>query len=400
MKRLIEISIKNVFRNKIILLSSILLGLLLGLSTLISTFYSTMDNFLNNDIMNNKAFRTLLVREKSTEKSDKKIRKELLNVEYIDSVFAITSKYNVLISTTFENKEKDITGLVELDAGINKTIPNIIKGRSIKKGEDDYIICPKNFYPGQINKNLSRLDFIKLDKYLNKRISFEVENYSSNKKKKMTFKLIGLYENSKSENDENICYVSEKSLFNIFKYQRLNDDLIKLENQKGYYIEVNKIKNVKTVQKELNELGYAAKSLAFVDYTIFKNIYKKAKKISLIFLIFALLLFLSIEIKFVFENKKIYMLFNYLGARNKKIISYNYISNIVFLIISYMFTLISIIFINIILRLVLYFKPLIFDKMTLLINYNSLPILILLTLLASLLISFWSSIYIKKEINE
>lgn len=401
MRKFVLIATKNILKNKVNLFSTILMGLLFGLSILISTFYSTMDNFINNEIKKNSAFKILLVRKNDgvtnqNNMSNDDIRRELEEIEDIDAVFSITSKYNILTSPTFKNDKEEISGIIELDAGNEKIIPKIVKGKTITDTNNNYIVCPKNFYPGNVySKNIRRNDFINLDKYIGKNIDFEVENYNSKEKKIISYELVGLYENSKVETDEFICYVSENSLYDIFKFQRENDDVIQIDNQKGYYVEVNRLENVEKMKKLLEEKDYGVTNLAFIDYSMFDKMYKKVDKILIVFLVLIFILYICLQIKLLLENSKQYILLKYIGIKRKNLKKFILLNNNMFLILSFVFSLISMVIINIFLRILVYIKPLIFEKKVLLISYNILPKILVIALIINFFITIYNLSYIK-----
>ena len=390
MNEILKYSIKSIYRKKINVISCITIGLLISMTILIGTYYKSMNNFIEKDLKNDFYYTTLLVNQKYNLEEEKKdlkiIREEIEKVDGVIGVFSATSRYNGITMKSLKTDE--ISGNTELYAANNKTLPKIVKGTNFPDYENNYIICPENFYPNDMNySNLTKDKFINIESLLNQKIIFEYQNFDTNKKLNVEYTLIGIYENSSTVMDEGICFVTEKSLFDIYIKQREGLKDFKIEDQRGFFVQVSDVNKLDNVTKNLENTGYSVRPTTYIDYSIFEQSFEKVNKISIILYFFIFLLLLLITFKLFKDNKDNYNILYKIGYKKRTIKKINFTTNIIFIFISHIISIVFSILINISLKIIIDYKPLIFNKRTLLMDYSTLPFIFLMTILTAIIIS-------------
>lgn len=395
MGRIFMLSLKNFIRKKTNIFNAILIGLIMGLTILISTYRSTMNNFVNNDIKNDFYYNTILVGKSDNDGdlkySQEEIRAELNSIDNVVGVFAVTSRYNGLVSKQFAIN--NLSGRTELYAANNKSLPEIVEGSNFPDEYNNYIICPQNFYPNDFEyDNLTRDKFLKISDFLNKDIEFEYSNFKTNEKRTIKYKLIGIYKNNPTSIDENVCFVNEESLLEVYKFEREGQKNFDIEDQKAFYVQINNAKNLDSVYDTLKNKGYMVNPTSFIDYSIFDNMLKKNIQISFILYIIIFVVVLLILRKNYDGNKKMYVILNYIGYQKNNIKKLELCHNIIFFVVSSILTIIMSKIIGYMLQILVYYKPLIFEKKMLIIDNSSLLYLLfiffIITITASIINCF------------
>ena len=399
MIKIFILSLKSFIRKKINIINTIFIGLMMGLTILISIYRSTINNFVDNDIKNDFYYNTILVGkvdDNGTKYSQVKIREELNSINNVIGVFSVTSHYNGLISKQFAIN--NLSGRTELYAANNKSLPEIIEGSNFPDEYNNYIICPQNFYPNDFEyDNLTRNKYLKISDFLNKEVEFEYNNFETNEKRSIKYKLVGIYKNNPTSIDENVCFVNEKSLLEVYKFEREGQKDFDIEDQKAFYVQINNAKNLDSVSDTLKNKGYIVNPASFIDYSIFDNMLKKNIQISFIIYIIIFGLTLATLRKNYFENKKIYEIFNYIGYQKNDMKKFELCYNFIFFSISSTLTIITSKIICYILKTLVYYKPLIFEKKMLIIDNTLLLYLLfiffIITIIASIINCFKISKY-------
>lgn len=379
MIRLILLSFKYFIRNKKNYINALIIGIIISLTVFVSTFYTTIINFLNFDINKDFQSRTLLVIKKDNTISLTDIREELEKINHIDGVFSVTSRYNGLISKEFE--KNGLSGRVDLYAANNKTLPTIIKGTDFPNKSGNYIICPINFYPSDSDfTKVTKNNFYNIEKYLNKDINFEYKNFKTNKVDVIKYKLIGIYENNPLSIDENVCFVNESSLLKVYIAERNGLENFNLEDQRSFYIQVDNYNNLDLVKQSLNEQNFESISTTYIDYSSYNKIFKRIKTVSITLIVIIFLFLLIILYKQNTKNKKDYYILHSIGYNRMIINCIDFFYKIFLLLLSYIFSIIVILIGLIFLKIIQYYKPLIFGKKMIVIDIKFWLISIVLTL--------------------
>ena len=369
----IIISQKLILRRKENIYGIFIIGITFLLSVILGTYYSTTQSFIEHDIKEDFNSNTLIVSKKYDDENNppnlKEVRHELEKIENVVGVFSVTSRNTGLISNDFKNN--NVSGRVELYAANNKSLPEIIKGTNFPDEKNNYIICPQNFYPNDMEfDNLTKDKFINLEKYLNRTITFEYENFVTNNKKSIDYKLIGIYKNSPTYIDEGTCFVNENSLFEIYKFQREGEKDFDINDQRSFYVQVNNSKNIENVINSLQINDYYVAPTTFIDYKIFDNVFDNIRSFTIVVYIVIFIELLVIIIKIYKDNHNNYNTMSILGINEKRINIIILISNLLLLIYSFIIALIFTFFTNIIIKLLINYMPLIFEKRNIIMNYS------------------------------
>lgn len=397
MKETFKIAFINTIRLKRNWFYIILIGLLMSLSFLINTYSTTMHQFLNNDINNDFYSNTLLVGAKP-ENSSKLTRNNLEKQKHVVGVYSLISRMNGLHSDEF--KSKNISGGIEVYASTNNALPPLIKGSKFPKGKGNYMICPADFYPNDGNYNkLVRNDFVNINQYLNKNIKFYYNDLETGEKQEITYKIIGIYKNNPTSIDEGVCFVNEDSLKEIYLNQVKNQRFLDINDQKGFYIQVDQAKNVKNVVESLENKGYIVSATTYIDYSMYENIDKDIQNQTILLYIIIAIILILIEYKIYKTTKEDLKLLSVIGYTWDDIIRIYVWKMTIFVCLSIMCAMIISILIFLGLNLIIYYKPLIFNKWSLVVDYRLLALSTILTVLISIFTSLIISKKLKRYIN-
>lgn len=401
----IKLCLKYVVRKKHNILLAFLVGILIGITTIISTYNTTIINYLKNDISNDFFSNTLLVGKMYSEGEEKpsldEVRNELETHENIIGVFRVTSRYNGLIAEEFSNNY--LSGRFDLYAATNLTLPEITKGTNFPDNKGNYMICSERFYPNDMDfSKFTKDNYIKMEEHLGKTISFQYENFETHEKKTIDYKLIGIYENSLTTIDESICYVTESSLFDVYYNQRLGLKDFDINDQTSFYIQVDFYKNVQKVTNDLTDAGFMVMPTAYIDYSIYENLFNNINKVSAILFLTIILLLVFILVRNIKENKKDYKILSFLGFNKSKIYIFHLLNNSLMMLIGYVFSVIISFIIAALIKILVYYKPLIFEKKIIFIDFHLIPIIIIVTFILQFIVSIITVYYSyrKREINE
>lgn len=385
--------LQPVLRKKSTILTFALIGISMSLILILSSYYATSYNGYYGEIRENIYYNTYWVTTDNEKNNISDIKRNLESVEHIVGIFPENLWVNGGIVEEFKKNEK-VDGRINLQVANNNTLSEIVEGSKFPDEERNYIICPQNFIPtGNSLEKYSRYDMINLKEYLGKNINLKYMNFTTDKEDiEIDLKLVGIYKNSNSLTDENICYVQEETLYNMY----LKQNNISLENNEminsSFYVQVDKYENKEQVKKVLENYGYKVESITEIAYENFNKISSNISNINIIlnFLVFGLL-FLSL-LKHFHDNLRYYNLLYCLGYSKINIYFINVISNFILIIISSIITLFISIFLSKIFDIILYFKPLIFSKFEVIIDYSPMLFMIPSILLIALIVSLLSCI--------
>ncbi len=394
----ILIEIKTFLRSKANIFSVILISILLVMIIVIDSYKTTINDHVEHVFSSEYYFRMLEVKKNNT---DEEKKKELLNISHIISAFPLYNGQtaNGLTSPEFINDIFD-EGYVELYPITKSGIQNIVKGTTFPNDDGNYMVCPSVFYP--INnwenlKNFRKKDEFNLENYLNKKITFNYptfeNDYSSSGTSSIELELVGLYENQKYSTDENKCFVTvnvfKKILSDQFSFRNIEYD--------SYLIVVDNYKNVESVKEELVDLQYVVEPMAMIDYEQIEKA-DSIYNISMIVIYIIIVLFIII---IIIKNKKerehYYTLLNYLGYKKLTIAKIILIDNIINILCSFILALILYIIAKVGLDIFLNYKPYIFGKRAISINFTSMLLISFISLNISLIISIITGLHINKK---
>lgn len=217
----------------------------------------------------------------------------------------------------------------------------IIKGESMENynDEENVLICPKDFYPYS-NENIDDFDrnrMIDLSTMVGKKINIR----PIGAKKGISFKLVGIYDNTESNSRGDICY---SKFSTVEKMNKKYDSESYQENSNIVLPNTVVIDNVRNTNSFMKELE---KDDIITTGPIKKITVESGDKIiSLITISTIVLLCISIVISILFEmknfsnNKKEYGLLKSLGYSEKNIIKINDIKWLIIIIIVFLLSII------------------------------------------------------------
>ena len=219
--------LQPILRKKSTILTFALIGISMSLILILSSYYATSYNGYYGEIRENIYYNTYWVTTDNEKNNISDIKRNLESVEHIVGIFPENLWVNGGIVEEFKKNEK-VDGRINLQVANNNTLPEIVEGSKFPDEERNYIICPQNFIPtGNSLEKYSRYDMINLKEYLGKNINLKYMNFTTDKEDiEIDLKLVGIYKNSNSLTDENICYVQEETLYNMY----LKQNNISLEN--------------------------------------------------------------------------------------------------------------------------------------------------------------------------
>lgn len=394
-------SFKNIKRNKKNLTLIIILSLLFILLYIDVIFFKNINGFINASINRNTGFRTITVTKESI--SYLEGLKELRKVEHISEVY-IPSYDRYSIETDININGLD--GELELLYGTSNITPKTIVGKQMNELESGEMICPFVFYPDsgsydfKIDENKIILPEDSLNYefdvfYLNVKM-IDGKTVVDEERAVKKFKIVGLYDNKLIMNLNNQCYITPDDM------KVLQDSLNPQTNYEDMdytfaRVVIDDTRNLDNVKKNLRNLGYdfgnststsidtdAVNKITLLTITLF---------IIIICTIFLLLL-MNLNKKIKDEYKQIGIL-RACGYTKKQVINKQNVECLVILFISFIISLIlfSILFILI--------KDNLF-KFTYYIGYkveNNIIILIILSILITLISSFFNYLLLFKKID-
>lgn len=359
--------LKNIFIEKGNIKTIVIIVLVLLILNVLFSFALTINNFAEYSIKKNIDYRTFFViRDDLISESD--AIKELKTINHVIEVFPDSYYYTVLDVTG-----NTFTGDFIIYGATKNTAPNVSKGNFF---EDKFeIICPEKFFPKSDlseEKNLTKESFIDMNKYINKTITISYNKYtdvenSIFEEKNINLKVVGTYKNSNTLIDENICYANHNLVGNINNDIYENIDMSSQIN--SIMVQIDSIEHINDVVDEIISLGYSPSQALSFNPT-FLNIIKIA---SYVLTFLGIVFIISI---FVFNNKRNFndyanevKLLSFLGFNQnqiKKIISLKkYTLCGISLCIFFIIVLIIYIFYNILIN----YKPLLFTKLPISINF-------------------------------
>lgn len=390
-----EYVLKNILREKRNTKTIIILFFLAITIIFIFSYKKTIETYFTNGIEKNSSYRTILV-IRNEDISEENAINEIKKISHVEAAFSDTAYYTILAT-----KNKYFSGDFSLTGSTNKTHPPVTNGKNIQNKNE--IVCPEIFYPSEnisANKNLTKQDFINMKKLINKEIAVEYmkiidENTDETEIKTVELKIVGTYKNSKAYLDESSCYGNYNLLNEIYNDAYENVDL---SNQiDSIVVQVDSAKNVDLVIDKLNSLKRynSIRALEFDDSLI------ETLNIIVYVVTGLCLIFSFITIIYITEKNLNLHLINInilrtIGYRNKDIEKINYLNTNFLMIIIFLILAISVTIFQIIYITIIYFKPLVFSKLPICIDYTSILLSIIVIALTYNLSTY---IYNKKVFN-
>lgn len=255
---------KNKFEKKIYILLLILL--LVGIIFVLNEDKKENKNILFRTLFTwYKVDDTILPNSKEFENVVNESKDEIMKINHVIDTFS-SNYWSTVIKSSFENDNLD--GTMTLLHGTSKVVPKIVSGRNIKDNETGVAVCPIKFYPNTDPDKVKEEYVIDGEKILNTSFTIEYHDYDkridpTNQMKmellvKNTytkeFKVVGLYDSDKAQNDNGTCYISAEDLNEIID----KETSVEKPNSgfPGIQIIVDDEDNVDYVKDQLEKRGY------------------------------------------------------------------------------------------------------------------------------------------------
>lgn len=395
----IKSSFYRIIRSKQNKIAIILIGLFVSLCFILNSVNATVSNYLNTDIYKGYDDRTLgIVMDLAGINYDEieEIENRIMSVEHVQSSFF---SFYYFQGGTLEELDGALDGHVNFKAANNNSVLEIVKGNNFPNDDEYYMICPEKFYPiADVNKikSASSNDRYKLEDKIGNYFTFKGKDWVLGEEYSFKIKLVGLYKNQPNHNDENTCFVSKSVNEYIAQNTYKNDSTWSLEQYSLFMTVIDDVKNIEDATKELENLGFYVTPITNIRYDYFEKIFSIVNKWNIA--IFSLLIvFIPIYSKKDYqENKKHYDLLEMVGY-NKSQLVYMMIFDIVIKLLFSLLVSILIVFVsNIFINILLIYKPFIFNKWSIIIDY-SFYITIYFLLILLFAITYIINIFIKKK---
>lgn len=369
-----NIELKKIFRSKRKIINVIIISIFITLIIAVKSINATTNNYLKNDIFHDYNHRQISVvyDNENVDYSDlTKIENDVMKVKHIDSAYSMLYANSI---ATIKEYEGNLTGDIYTFVANNNSILHITNGTNFPDELGNYMICPENFYPYlnyvKINK-LNSKDKYNLKNKIGQEFTLQYRNFKTQRKMETKVKLVGLYKNQANQIDENVCFVTKKVNEEIVLGSYSGDTMWDIKQYNSLTAVVDDVRNIDIAVDELKKSGYYATRSTIIAYDHFEKIFKFINKIyNILLILFGVFLFIFCYKEYN-DNYKDYKLLEVLGYNKnqlmKSVVAHALIELLLCFIISLIFVLLSKISINIL----LYYKPMIFNKWTIIIDFKS-----------------------------
>lgn len=398
---MLKICFFNIIRSMKSKIGIVIMGIFATLCLLINVANGTLNNYINKDTYQGYNYRSLSVsRDLSNVSYDDiyEIEKDIESVKDVQASF-LSFYYGQGVSIVGYNGNLD--GKIELTTASNDSLLEIVKGTNFPNDDGYYMICPQNFYPNSdmnMIRNLKSSDMYNLNDRIGDIFKLEYSDGITKEKYIMNVKLVGLYRNQANHFDENKCFVTKNVNEKISNTYYQNDETWSIDQYSSFITIINNVENIDSVTSELNLKGYSVSPVSLINYRYFNSIFSIIKKISVvIFLLLVIFLILFIRKDFI-ENQYNYNLLKVIGYNKVQIYIYILIEIIIKLIMSFIISLLLLGLLGIILNIVLQYKPFIFNKLSIVIDYKFYLVIYSFFAIVSLIL-YSLNILLKKEKN-
>ena len=293
--------IKNKKKTKHRLFLIILLTLVFIILFLLSMVYNFYTKNVNDALNNNIDYRRYIV-DNYPDKLEMDSLNKISNIEAIYNAKYL-GEYYVANVPIFKNNNLD--GSVYLAPLITTKDITTTKNTNIKNIEH-YAVCPEKFYPtsGTYFDSINVFNILKGEKFIG-------QKFSTNG---IDFSVVDTYNSDRYYVSKNICYIS----FEDYKY--LIDNLNREDND-VVVLQLDSIKNIDSVTKQLKEKGYNYSAVSKINYNEIDPIIKTTSTLVIVVLIITLLISFMIIKKKIKSEISHYELLKTLGYKEKNIIT-------------------------------------------------------------------------------
>ncbi len=406
MKNKLFVSWRMVVRDNLIKIIILLFSIIFFLGTIVSVYQKSTSE---GDIRTKNVhyyWRILGVGKSSFEddRTTSEQKEELSKIEHVEAVFMAYDVPHVKLTSdelVTENTDGKITAYV----ANNNTLPTIVDGTNFPDDDGYYLVCPTKLYANltiAYDKEITNKDRIITKDLLNKKMQFTYTAYDSigkNVKKNIDVTIVGTYDVHPNYIEDNVCYMSENLKRDTYygKYEDGNNGT-ELDEESLLLI-LDSYENLNEVQNKLKELGYGYFAYIEVDPDFYNDLNMVSSIFCIIITIVSLCL-IAISFSVLFVRKlKSYKLLNFLGYTFEDIKKINIYSNLIITSLSFILSIIFSVIYMIVMNVIIYYKPFIFNKHELVFSLKYLLIISLISFIMIVIVSLISNLSLKKRLE-
>ena len=391
-----HISIKNTFRRKKnifpILIFTVISLIIIGCCS----FYKTIDYVIEKGVKNSIDYRTLDLFYDYEIMTDEEAVERVKEIDHIVDVYTDMERFTGISFSSLGNLLES-SGYFLLHGADTRLFENFtfVDGHVFSNDSMNEIICPVNFYPvGNLDDSigiLKREDFLNMRNLLGEAIDFEYsaiygEKFGE-KKYQDSLTVVGVFLNDPFNLDENICYASHATIRKIVTRERQYME----PGISTALLHVDHTENIEYVQAELKKMGF--ESTRWVTIYPFFTDFLPILVIFVLIFCFCFSFFLSHFYDKKVLQDKVYevSIYTSIGYEQKDIKRILFIESLIVVLISIFLSTIMIFGMYGILQLLLYYKPLMFLKITIVIDFMSIFYAFVFFLIIILVDLYWFS---------
>lgn len=384
-----KLMLKNIIRDKYFKYLSITLVFCFLIIFISLSFYDSFNKYVFDNYNNNLGFR--MINFYNNDVINKNDIEEIKKLDHVDDV--ISSKYySIFVQTSFKNDYYDgYINLISIPDNFDNYFDTDSKDFNYK------FICPKNFLPdlsaSSFDFTKKNIELIDINKSINKNIDLFYSSFDSNSISKDSYFITGSYDNKILMNNANDCYVSKDIIKKIVDNVNLDDDNIIYSN----FLVVDNSNNVTEVMKLLHNRGYSSELLNEFDFSFINIIRNICIILTIVSLSFSSIMIILFFKKRILVNSCDIGILRFLGLKKNDLYKYllveTFILLLFFIIICFiLFVIIRIIFLN------NYSMVLDIYNMRFLLNYHSLIIIFITSVIIPLVFIYFFLTKLLKKI--
>lgn len=354
------------------------------------TFTESTIHYMTNIYSYQSSFRELVVGSYNKENKVEDNVEKIKEIAHIEDLYEQREKSQIVDTIKLANK--DFKGDINL---VGKATDQLVE-LSNNNYKDKYsIICPQKLINNvdiEVNNFTSRKMITNMDKYINEDMVIQLTSNKDSSKKDIALNIVGTFKNTKGSLDYAECYVSHELIKDFYDYymEGFNDGSL---DYKVYYIEIDDVKNLDEVQKNLNNIGFNVGQTSMLNYDFLNFLHALRYYIIFIIIVFASVFIYKFTISSVEEKTKQYAIYKSIGMDDEDYESLINIENTYVLVKSFIYSISIIAIILLLIYLLLYFYPLMFYRIIIKPNFLS---LIGYFIISSVLIFITSKIALKR----
>lgn len=334
-------ALKNVFRNKINIISIVLLSICSAIIIFGFSYVGSMRKLWDDWTRKSIDFRIYFVSYDYNLYTEEEAVAKLKTYEHIQD--ATTSAGYYIYGIIDEFVDANFDGWFEI-RGATKDSISLIAGHDFSKKGENELICPNKFVPNSqlYTNDFNKIKNIDLPNYVGKTIKISIPD---EKDKQEEFKIVGLYDVDYSYSSGYNCYAT----FDTVK--KLNNkyypDTFKISDTKGdlsipaLNVVIDSTDNVDEIAQELEKDGFSLSSPSIVIKTeIGDNVMRIILILTWVTAILSLIIILLIFLKRINDQNEEIAINKAIGYTKKDINKVFYLESIIISIISFIISIV------------------------------------------------------------